>query len=129
MAAGTKPGVKPRDSTLRLLPGALKGRGNGARRETAEDLIPHITLIERYFVAPQERPKLVLKRHSSVVLVLALNVLADLFDTGLAHRKRPVSSLPMKRREGIAFGLEPRRGTAFELPYHITQRLRTRKQK
>src|SRR5882757_897065 len=69
------------------------------RPERARELIPDITLIKFNFVALQERAEFVLKRHSFVVFALGADVFPHFLHPGLAHRKRAITSLPIKIRE------------------------------
>ena len=77
--------------------------------------IPHITLVEFDPVAFEEFPILLLKRLAPVVLLLAGDVLDHVGNIGLADGEIPVTALPMELGVTRAFGLEPFRGSYFDL--------------
>jgi hypothetical protein len=83
--------------------------------------IPHIPLVIRNPVPFQERTKLLLKCALSVVLLLVLDVFDYIGYVGLADRKGPVSTLPMKISIGSSFSLDPFRRVLFQSLNHITQ--------
>lgn len=58
--------------------------------------IPHIALVETQFVFTEKCPKLVWVRRPLVVFLLICNILLDLYEIGLAYRKRRIAGLSLK---------------------------------
>ncbi len=76
--------------------------------------IPHVPLVELDLVSFEQRSQFVLKRPSAVMFFLPADVIDNVIDVGLAHRKRRVAGLPMETLKIGTLGFDPSRCARFQ---------------
>src|SRR5882724_5853147 len=96
------------------------------RPERARALIPDILFIEFDLVSLEKSPKFILKRNLFVVLALVANILTDFPNRGLAHRKCPITALPVEALELRITITQPIVGALFYLADDIADGFSTR---
>jgi len=82
--------------------------------------IPDITLVEIDAVFVQQLPVFFLKRASTMVLLLAVNVLQNGLNLTRAYRKRAIAALPEKGPIASVNLLDPLRGRFLYLLDHLS---------
>ena len=87
---------------------------NGAKQFRAGS-IPNVTFINFHAVLPAKRPEFVLKRYRAMMFLLRRNIGADLLDIRLTHRKRTITTLPVKVPVSRPLFLHPFRRTLLGL--------------
>lgn len=79
------------------------------------DSIPDVAFVEFDFVAGEEFAVFLLECHVAMVFALAEDVVAHVFDCGLADGEGTVTVLPVEVEQGGALLLQPEVGAGFEL--------------
>ena len=100
-------------------------RGSASALHEPPPSIPNIPFIPRNAVFLQQGTELILKRFRPMMLRLVSHILNHRIRIRLAHRKCPVSGLPVKRRKLRPLLLHPHRAGAFQLFDPLRQRDRT----
>ncbi len=78
-----------------------------AKIETPSGSIPDIPFVKRDFVSLEKESQFLLEGHLSVMLFLIGNVVLDLLDIRLAHRKCGVAVLPVEIFQSRGLLLHP----------------------